>query len=184
MSNPIYSIAVKTIESQSVQLEKYKGSVLLVVNVASQCGLTKQYEGLENLYKTYHQQGFEVLGFPSNEFAGQEPGSDEEIQAFCRGTFGIEFPMFSKIEVNGPQRHPLYQQLIAAKPIALAPEGSEFYQRLASKGREPKQPGDILWNFEKFLVSRDGVVLERFAPDMTPEDPILISAISQALANN
>ncbi|AVX38335.1 glutathione peroxidase [Yersinia massiliensis] len=181
MSHPIYSISVKTIDHQSVQLEKYKGSVLLVVNVASQCGLTKQYEGLENLYKTYHQQGFEVLGFPSNEFAGQEPGSDEEINAFCRGTFGVEFPMFSKIEVNGPQRHPLYQQLIAAKSVAIKPEGSEFYQRLASKGREPKQPGDILWNFEKFLISRDGVVLERFAPDMTPEDPIILDAINRAL---
>lgn len=184
MSNPIYSIPVKTIESESILLEKYKGSVLLVVNVASQCGLTKQYEGLENLYKTYHQQGFEVLGFPSNEFAGQEPGSDEEIQAFCRGTFGVEFPMFSKIEVNGSQRHPLYQQLIAAKSVAVKPAGSEFYQRLASKGREPKQPGDILWNFEKFLMSREGVVLERFAPDMTPEDPILIGAMTQVLANN
>ncbi|CNI12020.1 MULTISPECIES: glutathione peroxidase [Yersinia] len=184
MSNPIYSIPVNTIDHQSVQLEKYKGSVLLVVNVASQCGLTKQYEGLESLYKTYHGQGFEVLGFPSNEFAGQEPGSDEEIQAFCRGTFGVEFPMFSKIEVNGPQRHPLYQQLIAAKSVAVKPEGSEFYQRLASKGREPKQAGDILWNFEKFLISRDGVVLERFAPDMTPEDPLLIAAIKQALASH
>ncbi|CNK10586.1 glutathione peroxidase [Yersinia mollaretii] len=184
MSNPIYSIPVNTIDHQSVQLEKYKGSVLLVVNVASQCGLTKQYEGLENLYKTYHEQGFEVLGFPSNEFAGQEPGSDEEIQAFCRGTFGVEFPMFSKIEVNGPQRHPLYQQLIAAKSVAVKPEGSEFYQRLASKGREPKQPGDILWNFEKFLIGRDGVVLERFAPDMTPEDPMLVAAITQALGRH
>lgn len=184
MSHPIYSIPVKTIDHQSVQLEKYKGSVLLVVNVASQCGLTKQYEGLENLYKTYHQQGFEVLGFPSNEFAGQEPGSDEEINAFCRGTFGVEFPMFSKIEVNGPQRHPLYQQLIAAKSVAIKPEGSEFYQRLASKGREPKQPGDILWNFEKFLISRDGVVLERFAPDMTPEDPIILDAINHALGHH
>ncbi|CQH28817.1 glutathione peroxidase [Yersinia frederiksenii] len=184
MSHPIYSISVKTIDHQSVQLEKYKGSVLLVVNVASQCGLTKQYEGLENLYKTYHQQGFEVLGFPSNEFAGQEPGSDEEINAFCRGTFGVEFPMFSKIEVNGPQRHPLYQQLIAAKSVAIKPEGSEFYQRLASKGREPKQPGDILWNFEKFLISRDGVVLERFAPDMTPEDPIILDAINRALGHH
>ncbi|WP_145931547.1 glutathione peroxidase [Yersinia bercovieri] len=184
MSNPIYSIPVNTIDHQSVQLEKYKGSVLLVVNVASQCGLTKQYEGLESLYKTYHGQGFDVLGFPSNEFAGQEPGSDEEIQAFCRGTFGVEFPMFSKIEVNGPQRHPLYQQLIAAKSVAVKPEGSEFYQRLASKGREPKQAGDILWNFEKFLISRDGVVLERFAPDMTPEDPLLIAAITQALASH
>lgn len=182
MSHSIYSIPVKTIESQSINLEKYKGSVLLVVNVASQCGLTKQYEGLENLYKTYQQQGFEVLGFPSNEFAGQEPGSNEDIQAFCRGTFGVDFPMFSKIEVNGPQRHPLYQHLIAAKPVAVKPEGSEFYQRLASKGREPKHASDILWNFEKFLIGRDGTVLERFAPDLTPEDQILVNAITRALA--
>lgn len=184
MSHPIYSIPVQTIDHQSVQLEKYKGSVLLVVNVASQCGLTKQYEGLENLYKTYYEQGFEVLGFPSNEFAGQEPGSDEEIHAFCRGTFGVEFPMFSKIEVNGPYRHPLYQQLIAAKPVAIKPVESEFYQRLASKGREPKQHGDILWNFEKFLISCDGTVLARFSPDTQPEDSILISAINQALASH
>ncbi|CNK74876.1 glutathione peroxidase [Yersinia aldovae] len=184
MSNPIYAIPLQSIDHQSVLLEKYKGSVLLVVNVASQCGLTKQYEGLEKLYKTYQQQGFEVLGFPSNEFAGQEPGSDEEVHAFCRGTFGVEFPMFSKIEVNGSLRHPLYKHLIAAKSVAVKPEGSEFYQRLASKGREPKQQGDILWNFEKFLISRDGVVLDRFAPDMTPEDPILIKAINQAVARH
>ncbi|AHK21428.1 glutathione peroxidase [Yersinia similis] len=184
MSHPIYAISVQTIDHQLVQLAKYKGSVLLVVNVASQCGLTKQYEGLENLYKTYQKQGVEVLGFPSNEFAGQEPGSDEEIHAFCRGTFGVDFPMFSKIEVNGPHRHPLYQHLVAAKPVAVKPEGSEFYQRLASKGREPKQPGDILWNFEKFLISRDGTVLARFAPDMAPEAPILINSINQALASH
>lgn len=98
MSHPIYAISVQTIDHQLVKLAKYKGSVLLVVNVASQCGLTQQYEGLESLYKTYQKQGFEVLGFPSNEFAGQEPGSDEEIHAFCRGTFGVDFPCSVKLK--------------------------------------------------------------------------------------
>ncbi|WP_413730406.1 glutathione peroxidase [Sodalis sp. RH22] len=182
MSDTLYTLPLKTITGEVTTLENYRGSVLLIVNVASKCGLTDQYEGLEALYKTWHAQGLEVLGFPSNEFAGQEPGSDEEILAFCRGTFGVEFPMFSKIEVNGEQRHPLYRALIAAKPTAIKPQGSAFYERLAGKGRAPKQPQDILWNFEKFLVGRDGTVLERFAPDMTPQDPILLDAVKRALA--
>lgn len=182
MSHPLYQIPLQTIAGQSCTLNTYQGSVLLIVNVASQCGLTRQYEGLEQLYQTRHARGFEVLGFPSNEFAGQEPGSNEEILAFCRGTFGVQFPMFSKIEVNGAGRHPLYQALIGARPRAVAPAGSEFYQRMCSKGREPKQPGDILWNFEKFLIARDGRVLQRFSPDMTPEDPLLVAAVERALA--
>lgn len=124
MSNPIYAIPLQTIENQSTTLNAYAGKVLLVVNVASECGLTKQYEGLEKLYETWREQGFAVLGFPSNEFLGQEPGSNEEILAFCRGTFGVQFPMFAKIEVNGEGRHPLYRELIAAQPEAVAPEGS------------------------------------------------------------
>ncbi|CAM3441668.1 MULTISPECIES: glutathione peroxidase [Yersinia] len=184
MTAPIYATQLHTIDHQTTSLKAYQGSVLLVVNVASECGLTKQYAGLEKLYNTYHQQGFEVLGFPSNEFAGQEPGSDEEIQAFCRGTFGVEFPMFSKVEVNGSGRHPLYQHLISAKPQALTPADSEFVQRMSSKGRAPKQIGDILWNFEKFLIGRDGTVIQRFSPDMTPEDPAIIAAIVQALAQH
>jgi glutathione peroxidase len=182
MSNEIFDTALETIDRKATTLGAYKGSVLLVVNVASKCGLTKQYAGLEDLYKAWHHQGLEVLGFPSNEFAGQEPGTNEEIQEFCQATFGVEFPMFTKIEVNGEQRHPLYQQLIAAKPQAVQAEGSEFYQRLASKGREPKQPGDILWNFEKFLIGRDGTILERFAPDMEPQDPLILQSIKVALA--
>lgn len=182
MSHLIYDIPVNTIENQSTVLGEYEGKALLVVNVASECGLTKQYEGLEALYETYRAQGFEVLGFPSNEFLGQEPGSNEEILAFCRGTFGVQFPMFAKIEVNGAGRHPLYQALIAAKPQAVAPEGSEFLVRMSSKGRAPKQTGDILWNFEKFLIGRDGQVLQRFSPDTTPEDPALVAAVKQALA--
>ncbi|CAI1654925.1 Glutathione peroxidase homolog BsaA [Serratia entomophila] len=182
MSQSIYSLPLQTIENQKTTLDAYQGSVLLVVNVASECGLTKQYEGLEALYETYRSQGFEVLDFPSNEFLGQEPGSNEEILAFCRGTFGVQFPMFAKIEVNGENRHPLYRALIAAQPHAQAPEGSEFLARMTSKGRAPKQPGDILWNFEKFLIARDGTVIQRFSPDTTPEDPTLVAAVKQALA--
>ncbi|ATM78758.1 MULTISPECIES: glutathione peroxidase [Serratia] len=182
MSNPIYAIPLQTIENQSTTLNAYAGKVLLVVNVASECGLTKQYEGLEKLYETWREQGFAVLGFPSNEFLGQEPGSNEEILAFCRGTFGVQFPMFAKIEVNGEGRHPLYRELIAAQPQAVAPEGSGFLERMSSKGRAPKHTGDILWNFEKFLIGRDGTVIQRFSPDMTPEDPQVSEAIKQALA--
>lgn len=182
MSNPIYAIPLQTIENQSTTLNAYVGKVLLVVNVASECGLTKQYEGLEKLYETWREQGFAVLGFPSNEFLGQEPGSNEEILAFCRGTFGVQFPMFAKIEVNGEGRHPLYRELIAAQPQAVAPEGSGFLERMSSKGRAPKHTGDILWNFEKFLIGRDGQVIQRFSPDMTPEDPLVSEAIKQALA--
>lgn len=182
MSNPIYAIPLQTIENQSTTLNAYAGKVLLVVNVASECGLTKQYEGLEKLYETWREQGFAVLGFPSNEFLGQEPGSNEEILAFCRGTFGVQFPMFAKIEVNGEGRHPLYRELIAAQPQAVAPEGSGFLERMSSKGRAPKHTGDILWNFEKFLIGRDGKVIQRFSPDMTPEDPQVSEAIKQALA--
>ncbi|MFC0227111.1 glutathione peroxidase [Serratia aquatilis] len=182
MSKSIYAIPLKTIEGQPTSLEAYAGKVLLVVNVASECGLTKQYEGLEKLYETWHEQGFEVLGFPSNEFLGQEPGTNEEILAFCRNTFGVKFPMFAKIEVNGPNRHPLYQALIEEQPKAIEPAGSEFFERMKSKGRAPKQVGDILWNFEKFLVGRDGQVVQRFSPDITPEDPIVSEAIRLALA--
>lgn len=182
MSNPIYAIPLQTIENQSTTLNAYAGKVLLVVNVASECGLTKQYEGLEKLYETWREQGFAILGFPSNEFFGQEPGSNEEILAFCRGTFGVQFPMFAKIEVNGEGRHPLYRELIAAQPEAVAPEGSGFLERMSSKGRAPKHTGDILWNFEKFLIGRDGQVIQRFSPDMTPEDPLVSEAIKQALA--
>lgn len=182
MSNSIYAIPLQTIENQSTTLNAYAGKVLLVVNVASECGLTKQYEGLEKLYETWQEQGFAVLGFPSNEFLGQEPGSNEEILAFCRGTFGVQFPMFAKIEVNGDGRHPLYQALIAAQPQAVAPQDSGFLERMSSKGRAPKHTGDILWNFEKFLIGRDGTVIQRFSPDMTPEDPQVSEAIKQALA--
>lgn len=177
----IFQTELETLDGKKTTLAQWQDKVLLVVNVASKCGLTPQYEQLETLQKTWHEQGFSVLGFPCNQFLEQEPGSNEEIKIFCSTTYGVTFPMFSKTEVNGPQRHPLYTQLIAAKPQAVAPEGSGFYERMASKGRAPKAPGDILWNFEKFLIDRQGNVVQRFSPDMTPDDPIVLQSIKQAL---
>ncbi|MEM6159494.1 glutathione peroxidase [Erwinia sp. P6884] len=178
----IFDTELVTLDGERTTLARWQGEVLLVVNVASKCGLTPQYEQLENIHKAWHPQGFSVLGFPCNAFLGQEPGSDEEIKTFCSTTYGVTFPMFSKIEVNGPERHPLYQQLIAAKPEAVAPEESGFLARMVSKGRAPQVQGDILWNFEKFLIGRDGTVIQRFSPDMTPEDPIVMESIKMALA--
>lgn len=181
MENAILNIEVTTIDGEKTTLERFRGSVLLIVNVASKCGLTPQYEQLESLQTSLEYEGFAVLGFPCNQFLGQEPGSEDDIKTFCRTTYGVTFPMFSKIDVNGEGRHPLYQILTHAAPKAIAPKGSEFYEKMVSKGRAPAQPGDILWNFEKFLVGRDGRVVARFSPDMTPEDPILINAIKKAL---
>ncbi|CAH0132754.1 glutathione peroxidase [bacteria symbiont BFo1 of Frankliniella occidentalis] len=177
----IFDTELITLDGEKTTLAQWQGDVLLVVNVASKCGLTPQYEQLENLQKTLHASGLTVLGFPCNAFLEQEPGSEEEIKTFCSTTYGVTFPMFSKIEVNGPQRHPLYHQLVAAQPVAQRPEGSGFLERMESKGRAPKQAGDILWNFEKFLIGRDGQVIARFSPDMEPNDPTLTAAINQAL---
>ena len=182
MHNDILNTDVTTIDGVSTTLEPWRGNVLLIVNVASKCGLTPQYEQLENIHKAWRDQGFAVLGFPCNQFLGQEPGSEDEIKTFCSTTYGVTFPMFSKIDVNGDNRHPLYQKLIDAAPTAVAPEASGFYERMASKGRAPLYPDDILWNFEKFLVGRDSQVVQRFSPDMTPEDPIVMEAIKLALA--
>ncbi len=181
MENAILNIEVTTIDGEKTTLERFRGNVLLIVNVASKCGLTPQYEQLERLQTSLEYEGFAVLGFPCNQFLGQEPGSEEDIKTFCRTTYGVTFPMFSKIDVNGEARHPLYQTLTRAAPKAITPKGSEFYEKMASKGRAPAQPGDILWNFEKFLVGRDGRVVARFSPDMSPEDPIVIDAIQKAL---
>lgn len=178
----IFDTKLTTLDGEETTLAQWQGDVLLVVNVASKCGLTPQYEALENLQKTLHDKGLTVLGFPCNAFLEQEPGTEAEIKTFCSTTYGVTFPMFSKIEVNGPQRHPLYAQLTAEQPQAIAPEGSGFLERMVSKGRAPKQPGDILWNFEKFLIARDGRVIGRFSPDMAPDDAVLKAAIDKALA--
>ncbi|MCY1287558.1 Thioredoxin/glutathione peroxidase BtuE [compost metagenome] len=156
-----HDINLHALDGHDLSLAPYKGQVVLVVNVASKCGLTPQYAGLENLHQQYREQGFSVLGLPCNQFAGQEPGTEEEIREFCSLNYGVSFPLSSKLEVNGPGRHPLYR--------LLAGEGAEF-------------PGDITWNFEKFLVGKDGRVLARFSPRTAPDDPALIQAIEKALA--
>ncbi|AXS79674.1 glutathione peroxidase [Dechloromonas sp. HYN0024] len=181
MPDSLYDIPLKSLDGRALTLGEFRGQVLLVVNVASKCGLTPQYAGLESLYKEYRRRGLQVLGFPCNDFAAQEPGSASDIQAFCTTNFGVDFPMFEKLNINSQPRHPLYAQLIAARPVAVFPAGSDFREKLAGYGISPKQPEDVLWNFEKFLIGRDGVVVRRFSPDMTPDDPALIAALEAAL---
>ena len=157
----IYGIKLKDLDGKDTTLSNYKGKVLLIVNVASKCGFTKQYTGLEAIYQKYKAQGFAVLGFPCNQFGGQEPGSNEEIKQFCSGKYHVTFPLFDKIEVNGDKRHPLY--------TALA-------------GKDSPHPGDIKWNFTKFLIGKDGKLLQRFESAVTPESPELTAAIAAAIA--
>ena len=158
-----HDFQARTIDGQDRSLADYRGQVALVVNVASKCGLTPQYAGLESLYESRRARGLTVLGFPCNQFAGQEPGSDAQVKEFCSLTYGVSFPLFSKIEVNGPSRHPLYAWLTS---VETTPEGA----------------GDVKWNFGKFLIGRDGAVVARFAPPTAPDDPALVAAIEQALA--
>lgn len=181
MNDALYDIPLKTLDGRATSLRDFAGQVLLIVNVASKCGLTPQYAGLESLFKQYRGRGLLVLGFPCNDFAAQEPGSVEEIQAFCTTNYGIDFPMFEKVNINIAPRHPVYTQLIAAQPEAVAPAGSDFREKLAGYGCSPKQPSDVLWNFEKFLVDRSGQVVGRFTPDTATDDPALIAAIEAAL---
>lgn len=175
----IYDIPLHTLSGEATTLAAYKGQVLLIVNVASQCGLTPQYAGLEKLHATYHEQGLYVLGFPCNDFLGQEPGSATEIQTFCETHYGVHFPLFEKVLINNPPRHPLYAHLIEAQPHAKG--GSGLRERLAQKNLQPARDSDVTWNFEKFLVNRQGQVLERFAPDVAPEDSQLLAALENAL---
>ena len=178
-------IPITTIAGAPSSLADYSGQVLLVVNVASKCGLTPQYTALEALYQKFKPQGFTVLGFPANDFAGQEPGTNEEIAKFCSIDYPVTFPLFSKIAVTGPAKHPLYAALIAAKPEHVVygtwREGLTDYA--AKNGFPPPNPlPELLWNFEKFLIGRDGTVLARFAPDTPPDAPSITDAIEAALA--
>jgi glutathione peroxidase len=157
----IYDIPVKDIDGKDTTLAAYKGKVVLIVNVASHCGYTPQYKNLEAVHKKFKDQGFVVLGFPCNQFGGQEPGTNEEIKQFCTSKYDVTFPLFDKIEVNGANRHPLY--------VALAGEASPF-------------PGNIKWNFTKFLIGRDGKILNRFDSKVTPDSPESTAAIEAALA--
>ncbi len=145
-NHPIYVYNAKTIDGQEISLDKFKGKVLLIVNVASKCGFTPQYKGLQELYEKYHDKGFEILGFPCNQFRNQEPGTNKEIKEFCTREYGVTFPMFSKIEVNGPDAHPLFQYL-------------------TNDGEEP-----IRWNFEKFLIDRNGIFIKRYGTKTEPKE--------------
>lgn len=158
----LYDIPLRTLDGAATSLADHRGKAVLVVNVASKCGLTPQYEGLERLQKRYADRGFTVLGVPCNQFGGQEPGSAEEIQTFCSATYGVSFPMLEKIEVNGPGRHPLYAALTEV------PDASG-------------EAGDITWNFEKFLVGTDGQVVGRFRPRTEPEAAEITGAIEDQL---
>ncbi|HEV2394005.1 MAG TPA: glutathione peroxidase [Verrucomicrobiae bacterium] len=160
-ASPLYDIPLKDIDGKATSLGAYKGKVLLIVNVASKCGLTPQYKALEAIHEKYKDQGFTVLGFPCNQFAGQEPGSNSQIKEFCSSRYSVSFPLFDKLEVNGANRHPLY--------VALAGKDSPF-------------PGDIKWNFGKFLIDRDGRIIKRFEPKTTPDSPEVTQAIETALA--
>jgi glutathione peroxidase len=184
----IYEIPVQTINGEPASLGDYRGHVLLIVNVASQCGLTPQYEALEKVYKRFSPSGLVVCGFPANDFGAQEPGTNQEIYKFCTGTYAVDFPLFAKIAVTGPGTHPLYQTLIAAQPQAIGDSRPGFRDNLNSylasqhNGATTNPEPGILWNFEKFLVSRSGNIVGRFSPEMTPEDPTLVQAVEAELA--
>lgn len=158
----VHDFTLNNIDGQPTALKNYAGKALLVVNVASKCGLTPHYAGLQGLYEKYKGQGFEVLGFPCNQFGAQEPGTEAEIKSFCSTKYNVTFPMFSKIDVNGAQKHPLYTHL-------------------TSQDTQPDGPGDIGWNFAKFVVGKDGQVIARFAPTTTPDDAALVGAIEKAI---
>jgi glutathione peroxidase len=182
----LYDIPLTTLSGQPTSLADYKGKVLLVVNVASKCALTPQYTALEGLYQQFKDRGFYVLGFPANDFAGQEPGTDQEIAKFCAVDYPVTFPMFSKISVLGDAQHPVYRELTVAQPNAITDPASGWRTGLAAYSEAnglpaPTQPPDLLWNFEKFLVDRDGTVVARFAPDMPPNDSRVVDAIERAL---
>ncbi|CAN5398377.1 glutathione peroxidase [soil metagenome] len=175
-------IPVKRIDGAATTLDEFRGKVMLIVNVASKCGLTKQYEGLEAVYREHRDAGFVVLGFPANDFAGQEPGSNDEIAQFCSTKFDVDFPLFEKISVTGAGQHPLYKALTEAVPTAISKPGTDFRKDLEGYGIKPNPVPEVLWNFEKFLIGRDGKVAARFSPDVTPDDPIVEAAIAKAIA--
>jgi glutathione peroxidase len=163
MAKTIYDFSAKTLDGKTRSLADYRGKVVLIVNVASKCGLTPQYAGLEALYEKYKDRGLEILGFPANEFGAQEPGTDAQIQAFCTTKYGVKFDMFSKVKVKGPGIDPLFAFLTSATD-------------------NPKFAGDIKWNFNKFLVGKDGTVLARFEPQVEPTSADVKGALEKALA--
>jgi glutathione peroxidase len=181
MSENIYDIPVRRNDGTETTLAEYEGKVLLLVNVASKCGLTPQYEGLEKLYETYKDKGFEVLGFPANNFLAQEPGTDEEILDFCQTNYNVSFPIFQKISVKGDDQHELYHYLTAAKGDADISNGNAFEEKLAGFGQTRAESSDILWNFEKFIIGKDGSIAARISPDVTADDERVIEKINAEL---
>ena len=181
MTTSLSAIPLSRIDGAPDSLANHAGKVLLVVNVASKCGLTPQYDGLEKLYTAYKGKGLEVLGFPANDFGAQEPGTHDEIEAFCKVNYGVTFPLFAKADVTGPAQQPLYAALTAALPTKQGP-ADEFREKLRGFGMTPTSDPDVLWNFEKFLIGRDGSVVGRFAPGVAPDDAALVGAIEAELA--
>lgn len=180
MTNEIYEIAVKTIDGEETNLGEYKNKVLLLVNVASKCGLTPQYEGLQKLYGEYKDKGFEILGFPANNFMGQEPGTEDEIKEFCDANYKVGFPLFSKISVKGEDQHQLYHFLTETKPETDVNDG-DLEERLKGYGSTRSKESEVLWNFEKFLIGKNGDIAARFAPDVAPNDERLIEKLEAEL---
>lgn len=180
MKEKLHNLPLTRIDGSSAKLSDYAGKVLLIVNVASKCGLTPQYEGLEQLYREKKAAGFEVLGFPANDFKGQEPGSDAEIASFCSTNYDVSFPLFAKIVVTGADKHPLYRELTQALPEAIGSDGMR--KNLQGYGITPTAAPEVLWNFEKFLIARDGTVAARFSPDATASDDRVRTAIERELA--
>jgi glutathione peroxidase len=165
-----YDFTATRADGSEVSLRDYKGKLMLVVNVASKCGLTAQYAGLESLYRADRERGLEVLGFPCNQFKGQEPGTDAEIQEFCSLTYDVTFPVFRKIEVNGPDADPLFQYLRAEAPGDFGPAYGDFYQKISQMRPEANGTDEVKWNFTKFLIGRDGTVIKRYEPPVQPAD--------------
>jgi glutathione peroxidase len=182
MTTPIEQIPFQAIDGSAATLAAYAGQVRLLVNVASKCGLTPQYEGLERLFTEKSKDGLVVIGFPANEFGAQEPGSNEEIASFCSLNYGVSFPLAQKLVVKGPDQHALYAALTAAQPVATDTHDGAMAAKLANYGMQREVDTDILWNFEKFLISRSGEVVARFNPDVAPDDAQLVAAIDAELA--
>ncbi len=182
MANTIFEIPVTKIDGTETTLGEFEGKALLLVNVASKCGLTPQYAGIETVYKEYKDQGLEVLGFPANNFLAQEPGTSEEIVEFCTTNYDVTFPLFQKISVKGDDQHPLYSYLTQEKGEADISNGSAFEEKLAGFGQTRENAADVLWNFEKFLIAKDGSVAARIAPDVTAEDERVVSAVKAEIA--
>ncbi len=181
MTTALETIPVRTIDGNDTTLGSYAGKVRLVVNVASKCGLTPQYAALEALYRKYKERGFEILAFPTNDFGAQEPGTAAEIKEFCSTSYDVSFPLFAKLTVKGEGQHPLYAKLTAEQPRAKELPGSDFKEKLAGHGIKPATPDEVLWNFEKFLVNREGQIVERFAPDVPPDADLIVTAVERAL---